>query len=383
MPKDLNPIQKLGALGQSVWYDNMYRALIATGELENLVSLGVTGLTSNPTIFQKAISSGEDYDESLAEYASRGLTAEQLFEALATEDIQAAADILRPVYERTGGADGFASLEVSPRLAHDTDATAEAALRLFAALDRPNVMIKVPATPEGIPAIRELIGRGVNINVTLTFSLEMYARVREAYIAGLEDLDRAGGKVSAVASVASFFVSRVDTAVDGLIEQRGGSLDSLMGQAAVANAKIAYQDFRQTFESERFQSLAAKGARVQRPLWASTSTKNPEYSDVLYVETLVGPDTVNTMPDATLEAFLDHGEVSRPTLDTDVEASREVMSTLEDNGISIDTVTTTLMHEGVKAFADSFELLLDDIQTKRDRLMAGAAAPVGASSETT
>ena len=383
MPKDLNPIQKLGALGQSVWYDNMYRALIATGELENLVSLGVTGLTSNPTIFQKAISSGEDYDESLAEYASRGLTAEQLFEALATEDIQAAADILRPVYERTGGADGFASLEVNPRLAHDTEATVEAALRLFAALDRPNVMIKVPATPEGIPAIRELIGRGVNINVTLTFSLEMYARVREAYIAGLEDLDRAGGKVSAVASVASFFVSRVDTAVDGLIEQRGGSLDSLMGQAAVANAKIAYQDFRQTFESERFQSLADKGARVQRPLWASTSTKNPEYSDVLYVETLVGPDTVNTMPDATLEAFLDHGEVSRPTLDTDVEASREVMSTLEDNGISIDTVTTTLMHEGVKAFADSFELLLDDIQTKRDRLMAGAAAPVGASSETT
>ena len=383
MPKDLNPIQKLGALGQSVWYDNMYRALIATGELENLVSLGVTGLTSNPTIFQKAISSGEDYDESLAEYASRGLTAEQLFEALATEDIQAAADILRPVYERTGGADGFASLEVNPRLAHDTEATVEAALRLFAALDRPNVMIKVPATPEGIPAIRELIGRGVNINVTLTFSLEMYARVREAYIAGLEDLDRAGGKVSAVASVASFFVSRVDTAVDGLIEQRGGSLDSLMGQAAVANAKIAYQDFRQTFESERFQPLADKGARVQRPLWASTSTKNPEYSDVLYVETLVGPDTVNTMPDATLEAFLDHGEVSRPTLDTDVEASREVMSTLEDNGISIDTVTTTLMHEGVKAFADSFELLLDDIQAKRDRLMAGAAAPVGASSETT
>ena len=383
MPNDLNPIQKLGALGQSVWYDNMYRALIATGELEDLVSLGVTGLTSNPTIFQKAISSGEDYDESLAGYASRGLTAEQLFEALATEDIQAAADILRPVYDRTGGADGFASLEVSPRLAHDTDATVEAALRLFAALDRPNVMIKVPATPEGIPAIRELIGRGVNINVTLIFSLEMYARVREAYIAGLEDLDRVGGKVSVVASVASFFVSRVDTAVDGLIERRGGSLDSLMGQAAVANAKIAYQDFRQTFESERFQSLADKGARVQRPLWASTSTKNPEYSDVLYVETLVGPDTVNTMPDATLEAFLDHGDVSRPTLDTDVEASREAMSSLEDVGISIDTVTTTLMHEGVKAFADSFELLLDDIQAKRDRLMAGAATPVGASSETT
>ncbi|MCY4651679.1 MAG: transaldolase, partial [Dehalococcoidia bacterium] len=284
MTQDLNHLQKLGALGQSVWYDNMYRALIATGELDRLLSLGVTGLTSNPTIFQKAISSGEDYDDSLAEYASRGLTADQLFEALATEDIQAAADILRPVYEQTGGADGFASLEVSPRLAHDTDATVKAALRLFAALDRPNVMIKVPATPEGIPAIRELIGRGVNINVTLIFSLEMYARVREAYIAGLEDLDRAGGNVGAVASVASFFVSRVDTAVDGLIEQRGGGLVSLMGKAAVANAKIAYQDFTETFGRERFQSLARKGARVQRPLWASTSTKNPEYSDVLYVE---------------------------------------------------------------------------------------------------
>ena len=382
MSKTLNTIQKLGNFGQSVWYDNMYRALIATGELDRLVSLGVTGLTSNPTIFQKAISSGEDYDQSLAEYASRGLTAEQLFEALATEDIQAAADVLRPVYERTGGADGFASLEVSPRLAHDTDATVDAALRLFEALDRPNVMIKVPATPEGIPAIRELIGKGININVTLIFSLEMYAKVREAYIAGLEDLDRARGDLSAVSSVASFFVSRVDTAVDGLIERRGGP-DSLMGQAAVANAKIAYQDFRQTFGTERFQRLSGKGARVQRPLWASTSAKNPEYSDVLYVEALVGPDTVNTMPDATLEAFLDHGEASGGAIETDVEESRQVMNSLRENGISIDTVTTTLMHEGVKAFADSFELLLDDIQTKRDRLMAGAAAPVGASSETT
>lgn len=382
MTEDLNPLQKLGALGQSVWYDNMYRSLITSGELERLVGMGVTGLTSNPTIFQKAISSGSEYDASLVKHASRGLTAEQLFEALATEDIRAAADILRPVYERTGGADGFASLEVSPRLAHNTDGTVEAALRLFDALDRPNVMIKVPATPEGIPAIRELIGKGININVTLIFSLEMYARVREAYIAGLEDLDRAGGNLSAVASVASFFVSRVDTAVDGLIEQRDGDLDSLMGQAAVANAKIAYQDFRQTFGTERFQSLADKGARVQRPLWASTSTKNPQYSDVLYVETLVGADTVNTMPDATLEAFLDHGKASA-TIENDVEASREVMNSLEDNGISIDSVTTTLMHEGVKAFADSFELLLDDIQAKRDRLMAGAAVPVGAGSETT
>ncbi len=374
MSETLNSIQELGRLGQSVWYDNMYRALITSGELERLVALGVTGLTSNPTIFQKAISSGNDYDDSLVEYASRGLDAEGLFEALATEDIRDAADILRPVYEASGGADGFASLEVSPRLAHDTDGTIEAALRLFGALDRPNVMIKVPATPEGIPAIRELIGRGVNVNVTLIFSLDMYSRVREAYVAGLGDLARAGGDLGAVSSVASFFVSRVDTAVDGLIEGRDGGLAALMGKAAVANAKIAYQDFKRTFGTDGFGALARKGARVQKPLWASTSTKNPMYSDTLYVETLIGADTVNTMPDATLDAFLDHGRAS-DSIELDVEDSREVIATLEENGISMDAVTTNLMHEGVKAFADSFEELLDDIEVKRDSLMALAAAP--------
>ena len=377
MSETLNSLQELGRLGQSVWYDNMYRSLITSGELERLVEMGVTGLTSNPTIFQKAISSGSEYDDSLVKHASRGLNPEQLFEALATEDIRAAADILRPVYERSGGSDGFASLEVSPRLAHDTDGTIEAALRLFDALDRPNVMIKVPATPEGVPAIRELIGQGVNVNVTLIFSLGMYARVREAYVGGLEDLEDAGGNLDAVSSVASFFVSRVDTAVDGLIEQHGGDLESLMGRAAVANAKIAYQDFRGTFGTDRFGALARKGARVQKPLWASTSTKNPLYNDVLYVETLVGADTVNTMPDATLEAFLDHGRAS-DSIERDVEESREVIATLEENGISMDAVTTNLMHEGVKAFADSFELLLGDIEAKRERLMANAASPVGA-----
>ncbi len=377
MSEDFNPLEELGRLGQSVWYDNMYRALIATGELDRLVGLGVTGLTSNPTIFQKAISSGGDYDDSLMKYASRGLNPELLFEALATEDIRAAADVLRPVYERTGGADGFASLEVSPRLAHDTNATVEAALRLFDALDRPNVMIKVPATPEGIPAIRELISQGVNVNVTLIFSLDMYSKAREAYVSGLEDLAHSVGDLSAVSSVASFFVSRVDTAVDGLLERRGGALESLMGKAAVANAKIAYQDFKRTFISERFDALARKGARVQRPLWASTSTKNPLYSDVLYVETLIGADTVNTMPDATLEAFLDHGKASS-AIEDDVEGSREALNRLEENGISMDTVTANLMHEGVKAFADSFDLLLGDIEAKTEHLMAGAAR-VGAS----
>ena len=374
MSKSLNSIQELGRLGQSVWYDNMYRSLITSGELERLVQMGVTGLTSNPTIFQKAISSGSEYDDSLVRHAALGLNPEQLFEALATEDIRAAADILRPVYERSGGSDGFASLEVSPRLAHDTDGTVEAALRLFGALDRPNVMIKVPATPEGIPAIRALIGRGVNVNVTLIFSLDMYSQVREAYVSGLEDLERAGGDLSAVASVASFFVSRVDTAVDGLIEQRGGGLESLMGKAAIANAKIAYDDFKKTFSTDRFGALAQKGARVQKPLWASTSTKNPLYSDVMYVETLIGADTVNTMPDATLEAFLDHGRAS-DSIERDVKESREVIVTLEANGVIMDAVTTNLMHEGVKAFADSFELLLGDIEAKRERLMASAAAP--------
>ncbi len=378
MSETINALQQLGRLGQSVWYDNMYRALIETGELERLVAMGVTGLTSNPTIFQKAIASGDDYDSSIIEYASAGLAGERLFEALAIEDIRAAADVLRPVYERSGGADGFASLEVSPRLAHDTDGTVEAALRLFDALDRPNAMIKVPATSAGIPAIRDLIGRGVNVNVTLIFSLDMYMRVREAYIAGLKLLDEAGGDLGAVASVASFFVSRVDTSVDDIIERRGGALEHLKGKAAIANAKVAYQDFKRTFSTGRFQRFARKGARVQRPLWASTSTKNPLYSDTLYVETLIGKDTVNTMPDATLAAFLDHGKVS-DTIELGADESREALSKLEEGGISMEAVTADLTRDGVKAFADSFELLLDDIEAKRMSLTRGASSAAGGS----
>ena len=375
MPQNPTPLQELANLGQSVWYDNMYRSLLDDGELARLISLGVTGLTSNPTIFEKAISSADDYDESLMRCPPDSHTAEQAFEALAAEDIRAAADLLRPVYDQANGADGFASLEVSPRLAHDTGATVEAARRLFAALDRPNAMIKVPATPEGLPAIRQLIADGINVNVTLIFSLDMYARVREAYVSGLEDLAASGGDLSAVASVASFFVSRVDTAVDGLLTARAGeSLQPLMGKAAIANAKIAYQDFKRTFASDRFSALAGKGARVQRPLWASTSTKNPEYSDVLYVETLVGPHTVNTMPDATLDAFMDHG-AARPSIEDDAAEAYEVIRSLEAAGISMEAVTAQLMDEGVKAFADSFDLLLENIDAKRVRLMNLAAAP--------
>ena len=378
MSQTLNPIQQLGRLGQSVWYDNMYRALIETGELQRLIDSGVTGLTSNPTIFEKAISSSDDYDESLVAHARRSDDPQDLFEGLAVEDIRAAADLLLPVYERTEGADGFASLEVNPHLAHDTKGTIKAARRLFLALDRPNVMIKVPATPEGIPAIRNLIGRGINVNVTLIFSLEMYARVRDAYIAGLEDLAAAGGDPARVSSVASFFVSRVDTAVDGLIGESGGALDEYAGKAAVANAKIAYQDFKATFSADRFRAIAEQGARVQRPLWASTSTKNPEYSDVLYVETLIGPHTVNTMPDATLAAFMEHG-TARTSIEDDVDESRAVISALEAGGVSMDAVTTQLMHDGVKAFADSFDELLDNIVVKRDKLLSALAAPAGAS----
>ncbi len=378
MSQTLNPIQQLGQLGQSVWYDNMYRALIETGELQRLIDSGVTGLTSNPTIFEKAISSSDDYDESLVAHARRSDDPQDLFEGLAVEDIRAAADLLLPIYERTEGADGFASLEVNPHLAHDTKGTIKAARRLFLALDRPNVMIKVPATPEGIPAIRNLIGRGINVNVTLIFSLEMYARVRDAYVAGLEDLVAAGGDPARVSSVASFFVSRVDTSVDGLIGESGGALDEYAGKAAVANAKIAYQDFKSTFSTDRFRAVADHGARVQRPLWASTSTKNPEYSDVLYVETLIGPHTVNTMPDATLAAFMEHG-TARTSIEDDVDESRAAISALEAGGVSMDAVTTQLMHDGVKAFADSFDELLDNIVAKRDKLLSALAAPAGAS----
>lgn len=375
---DLNPIQQLDHLGQSVWYDNMYRSLIDSGELQRLIDVGVTGLTSNPTIFEKAISSSDDYDESLIALSSIAQGPEDLFEALAIQDIQAAADLLHPVFERSSGADGFASLEVNPHLAHDTDGTVAAAKRLFSALDRPNVMIKVPATPAGIPAIRTLIGQGINVNVTLIFSLEMYARVREAYISGLEDLIETEGDASRVSSVASFFVSRVDTAVDGIISGGGAEVRPLMGRAAVANAKIAYQDFQETFQTDRFGALEERGARVQRPLWASTSTKNPDYSDVMYVESLIGPHTVNTMPDVTLAAFLEHG-TAQETIGQDVDESWKTIRKLESAGVSMNAVTEQLMHDGVKAFADSFDELITNIAAKRDRLLTAIGAPVGVS----
>ena len=368
-----NAVQEARRLGQSIWYDNIRRGLIDSGELQRLIDVGVTGLTSNPTIFEKAIAGSTDYDDALLALAREGKSAEEIYEALAIEDIQAAADLLLPAYEQSDGADGYASLEVSPHLAHDTEATVAEARRLSAALDRPNVMIKVPATPEGMPAVHRLIGEGVSVNVTLTFSLRAYQDVRQAYMAGLEDLDWGGGDTNRVASVASFFVSRVDSAVEARLREPTGTglrdIESLTGKAAIANAKLAYRDFKYDFGGDRFAVLRSKGARVQRPLWASTSTKNPDYSDVLYPESLIGPDTVDTLPEATLTAFLEHGRVAS-TLEQDVEGAELVIESLQSAGISMEDVTARLLSDGVKLFADSFDGLMANIEDKRARLLA-------------
>ena len=380
-----NSLQEVQRLGQSIWYDNISRELLASGEIESLIRQGVTGLTSNPTIFEKAISGSADYDDVLSAAAREGLDTKDAYERLAMEDIRAVADLLRPTYDRTEGRDGYASLEVSPHLAHDTEATVAEAQRLFAALDRPNAMIKVPATPEGIPAVRRLIGQGVNINVTLIFSLEAHRRVMEAYIAGLEDFAKAGGDVSKVASVASFFVSRVDVAVDALLEERArqgqSGVDALMGKAAIANAKLAYQSFKAVFDGERFAALKAMGARVQKPLWGSTGTKNPAYSDVLYIDSLIGEDTVNTVPPATLAAFIEHGQ-AKATLGQDVADSEETMKALAAAGVSIDQVTDKLLADGVKSFADSFTQLLANVEEKKALLLAQGSERSASASET-
>ena len=367
-----NPVREVQRLGQSVWYDNVRRGLLTSGEMARLIELGITGVTSNPTIFEKAIAGSTDYDEALLPLAQSGKSASETFETLAIEDIRATADLLRSVYNRSGGSDGYASLEVSPTLAHDTEGTVAEAKRLFAALDRPNVMVKVPATPEGVAAVGNLIGAGINVNVTLIFSLDVYRQVREAYISGLEDLAKSGGDVRKVASVASFFVSRVDTVVDALLQERirrgEPHLEQLLGQAAIVNAKLAYRAFKEAFAGERFAPLRAVGARVQRPLWASTGTKNPAYSDVLYVESLIGPDTVNTVPPSTLTTFLEHGRADA-TLERAVDEADQTLIELTSAGVNMEEVTAKLLADGVKAFADSFEKLLANIQEKKERLL--------------
>jgi transaldolase len=348
--------------GQSVWIDFISRDALDSGELARLVEGGVVGLTSNPTIFEKAISSGKSYDADIAALASQGKPVKDAYEALAMADIASAADLLRPVYDRTDGLDGYVSLEVSPYLAHDTAGTIAEAKRLFADLGRPNVMIKVPGTPEGLPAIAELIGSGININVTLLFALDAYQAAALAYLDGLEDWAAKGGDVHRVASVASFFVSRLDTLVDKLLVGHPREAE-LRGQAAVANAKLAYARFGGIFSGPRWQALATNGARVQRPLWASTSTKNPNYRDTIYVDDLIGPHTVNTMPPQTLEAFQDHGQLAQ-TVTGGVEEAQALLAALAGAGIDMDQVTQDLLRAGVASFSGSFDQLLDGLKGK-------------------
>jgi transaldolase len=361
----MTKMHDLAELGQAVWLDYIRRSFTVSGELGKLVEQGLRGVTSNPSIFDKAIAGSDDYDEAFKKLVAAGCTVDEIYEALVVEDIQQAADVLRPVYDKTGGADGFVSLEVSPTLAYDTQGTIDDARRLFGLVSRPNVMIKVPATQEGLPAIETLIGEGININITLMFSLAHYDAVVEAYFKGLEKLAASGGDLSKVASVASFFVSRVDTAVDKALEEKGNH--ALLGKIAVDNTKMTYARFEETFSGPRWQALADKGARVQRPLWASTSTKNPAYSDTLYVDNLIGPHTVNTMPPATLDAFLDHSVVA-VTISEGLDEARDQLAALADLGIDLDAVTEKLQVDGVAAFAKSFDSLMASITEKQEKM---------------
>ena len=367
----MTPLDQLSELGQAVWFDYIRRSFTRAGDLQALIDQGVRGVTSNPAIFEKAIAGSDDYDEDIQRLAAENRSVNEIYEALAIEDIRQAADLLRPLYDRTDGRDGYVSLEVSPTLAHDTSGTVADAKRLFAATDRPNLMIKIPATPAGIPAIESVIAAGINVNVTLIFSLAQYEAAAGAYIKGLEKLLKAGRAIGQTASVASFFISRVDTAVDAALEKIGRS--DLQGTTAIDNARLAYARFREIFAGDRWDRLAAAGARVQRPLWASTGTKNPAYSDTLYVDNLIGPDTVNTLPPATLKAFIDHGRAS-VTIDKDVAAARSRISALADIGISLETITKQLLDQGVDAFAKPFENLMRSLEEKKDRLAGSGNA---------
>ncbi len=372
--KATNPLKALLSYGQSMWLDYIRRDLITSGKLKTMIGEdGLRGMTSNPSIFEKAIAESSLYDDMLKSLASRpDLDTTARYEQIAIRDIQDAADILRPVYQSSNYRDGYVSLEVSPLLAMKTQETIDEARRLWKMVARENVMIKVPGTSAGLPAVRQLIGEGINVNVTLLFSQEVYEQVAEAYIAGVEDLAARGGTLKKMAGVASFFISRIDTMVDGIIKeklksvsnaQEEATLKSLLGKVAIANGKLAYQRYLRIFAGPRWQALAAKGGQTQRVLWASTSTKNPAYRDVMYVEELIGPDTVNTMPPATIDAFRDHGQV-RSSLTEDVAAAEKTMDDLARAGISIKEVTDKLTIEGVKLFADSFNKLLAAVEQK-------------------
>jgi len=363
------PLTQLSDHGQSVWIDFLSRPFVQDGDLEALVREGVDGVTSNPTIFQSAIAEGDAYDEQLREVLKTETEPKEIFLALAVEDIRGACDILRAEWDRAGenARDGWVSLEVDPNLAHDTDRTIAEAKRLHELVDRPNLFIKIPATKAGLPAIEETVAAGIPVNVTLIFSLDRHREVAEAYIRGVQRLADDGGDLSRMASVASFFVSRVDTEADRRLDEVGGH-DELKGTLAIANAKLAYETYKELFAGDAWESLKAKGASAQRCLWASTSTKNPEYRDVIYVEELIGRDTVNTMPRETVEAFLDHGKL-RDSLEEDVDGARRTLEAFKAAGIDYDDVVETLEREGVEKFAKSFQQLFADVEAKRDDMV--------------
>ena len=357
------PLQQLAEHGQSVWIDFLSRRFVKDGDLKGLVDEGVEGVTSNPTIFQGAIAEGDAYDDQIRELSGEHDDAKEIFWQLAKDDIRDACDILRPVWDEGEGKDGWVSLEVDPNLAHDTGKTKSEAVRLFELVDRPNLLIKIPATLEGLQAIEDTIAHGIPVNVTLIFSLERHRKVAEAYVRGVQRLVDGGGDPKTVASVASFFVSRVDTEADKRLEAIGGQ-DELLGKLAIANAKLAYKTYEEVFSTPEWEKLAQAGATPQRCLWASTSTKNPDYRDVIYVEELIGPDTVNTMPLDTLRAFQDHGEVKHGSLTAGVDEAKTLLADLAAAGIDYDDVVATLEAEGVQKFADSFAELLDGIRAK-------------------
>jgi transaldolase/glucose-6-phosphate isomerase len=378
----INPLQQLAQAGQSIWLDYLDREILGNGEFDRLIAEdGLKGVTSNPSIFDKAITGGEAYDAPIRSLlAAKDAQPPELYEQLAVGDIQTAADRLRPIYDRLGGLDGFASLEVNPQLADDTAGSVAEARRLWKAVDRPNLMVKIPGTKAGAPAIRQLISEGINVNVTLLFGIGAYLDVAEAHMAGLEALRAAGGDISRVHGVASFFVSRIDTAIDKAIDARvaagdkdAPALKTLRGRVAVANAKMAYQRHLDMIKQPRWKSLAAAGAAPQRLLWASTGTKDPAYSDVLYIETLIGPNTVNTMPPATLAAFRDHGKV-RPTLEEDLDGAREILAQAQRLGLDLDGVTDQLVKDGVKLFAKALDDLLNALANKRQKINGQAHA---------
>lgn len=371
-----NSLRELEQCGQSVWLDSISRDLLQSGTFSRLIQQdGVSGVTANPSIFESAIVGTHDYDQSIRYLARAGYSPMQIYERLAIEDVGSAADMLRPTYDRCNGCDGFASIEVSPDLADNTEGSVEEARRFWRELNRPNVMVKIPATAEGIPAIEQLTAEGVNVNITLIFAVEMYEKVMDAYLSGLERRLAQNQPIGRIASVASFFVSRVDTLVDKLLEERaqadaakGQQLSALEGQIAVANAKIAYERFQRVFQADRFKVLQGKGAQTQRPLWASTSTKNPQYSDTLYVTSLIGPDTVNTMPLETIEAFRDHGAVDCAAVTQGLPEARSRITELERAGISMQAVTDQLIQEGVEKFCKALHSLLATIEQRQGTL---------------